>query len=167
MAATVTRQPLTKDNLTLHDQLLQNHHATEEISSWVERVIIEEQTHLLYAHQRTSISNMHVHGGDNTIERDTDPLDQRLQIPSTAAATDLDNTKLFKQQRPFMFLESPLERFLTPGSSDPTYFSRPALAHMGVQYGSMEGLKERSDITRGHVKKVRDRALLERDISRR
>jgi hypothetical protein len=111
-----------------------------------------------------SISNTPLDVKVKDIERDMDRLGQR--ISSTAATTELDSLKIFEQHRPFMYLETPLERFLTPGSSDPSYFSRPTLAHMGVQYGSMEGAKERSDIARGHVKAIRDKAQSQ-DISSR
>ncbi|KAI9376300.1 hypothetical protein BJX61DRAFT_538998 [Aspergillus egyptiacus] len=159
MASAATRVPLTQRNLAIHEQLLKSEqHATEAVSAWVERVIQEERTHLFCAQKSTSMTEVHLHVCDTNIERDMNLLDQGIQLSSTVASTDLESTKLFKQQRPFMFLHSPLDRFLTPGSSDPSYFSRPALAQMGIRYGSMEGSKERSEIALGHVRAVQDRA---------
>ncbi|KAL4921774.1 hypothetical protein BDW62DRAFT_96173 [Aspergillus aurantiobrunneus] len=161
--STATRKPLTKRNLAIHDQLLQTQPATEAITSWVENIILEEQTHLFCSQLSASLSDMHLGAGDTDIERDMDRLDQRIRTTPTAATTNRDNLKILERQRPFMYLETPQERFLTPGSSDPSYFSRPAMAHMGIQYGSMEGRKQREDVARGHLEAIRDNALQARD----
>ncbi|KAL4779387.1 hypothetical protein BJX76DRAFT_91072 [Aspergillus varians] len=167
MATIATRKPLTKRNLEVHDQLLQSHKVTETITSWVEKVILEEQTHLLCSQLGIFLTDLHLHAGDTDIERDMDRLDQRIRTSSTAATTDMEHLELFEQQRPFMYLESPLERFLTPGSSDPSYFSRPTLAYVGIQYGSMEGSKERADMVRDHVEATKDKAIQARNTSGR
>ncbi|KAL4879588.1 hypothetical protein BJY04DRAFT_219930 [Aspergillus karnatakaensis] len=156
MASTVTRHPLTQRNLAIHTRLLQAQQiATEKITSWAEEVIMEEQTQLVYSQLGASISDAPPNTKDKDIERQMDRLDQR--ISSAAATTDLESLKVFEQQRPFMYLETPVERFLTPGSSDPSYFSRPTLAHIGLRFGNMEGAKERADMARAHVKAIRDR----------
>ncbi|KAL3482492.1 hypothetical protein BJX99DRAFT_252745 [Aspergillus californicus] len=163
MASAAVRQPLTERNLAIHEQKIQSQiHATEPVSLWVEQVIAEEQTHLYCAQQNASTFGNPVPASKASIERGMNLLDQGKMVSSTAPTTDVEGCK---QQRPFMFLASPLDRFLTPGSSDPSYFSRPALAHMGIRYGGMEGAKERSDIARGHVEMIKERARCARDTS--
>ncbi|RDW86715.1 uncharacterized protein DSM5745_03357 [Aspergillus mulundensis] len=168
MSATTTRHPLTKRNLAILDRLLQSKHTTGPITSWAEKVISEEQLQLLCSQPRTALSGKSLLTGDSTtettIERDMDLSTQGVRIPSIAATTTTDPFKIFEDgQRPFMCLESPLERYLTPGSSEPSYFSRSALAQVGLQYGDMEGKRERADIARGHLETVRDNALQARE----
>ncbi|KAL4988313.1 hypothetical protein BDW68DRAFT_177037 [Aspergillus falconensis] len=171
MATTTTRHPLTKRNLAILDRLLQNKHTSETITSWAEKVISEEQMHLLCTQQATSLDGIHMPIGDKAInpniECDVAIFAQPAGTLPTAdtTRTDVDSPKVIKLQapRPFMCLESPLERYLTPGSSEPSHFSRSALAHVGLQYGDMEGKRERAEIARGHVEVARDNALQARE----
>ncbi|KAL4901358.1 hypothetical protein BDW74DRAFT_181929 [Aspergillus multicolor] len=171
MSATSTRHPLTKRNLAILDRLLQNKHTTGTITSWAEKVISEEQLQLLCSQPSTNVSGTSLLTGDSTndttVERDIGRPTQGVRLPSTDATTTTgtDPFKIFEGdgQRPFMCLESPLERYLTPGSSEPSYFSRSALAQVGLQYGDMEGKRERAHIARGHAETVRDNALQARE----
>ncbi|KAL4765544.1 uncharacterized protein BDW70DRAFT_65162 [Aspergillus foveolatus] len=171
MATTTTRHPLTKRNLAILDRLLQNKHTSETITSWAEKVISEEQIHLLCTQPATSLDDMHPPAGDDAtylnVERDMDIFVQpaRSLPPVDTTRTDVDSSKVIEVDvsRPFMCLESPLERYLTPGSSEPSHFSRSALAHVGLQFGDMEGKKERAEIARGHVEVARDNALQARE----
>ncbi|KAL3430488.1 hypothetical protein BDV09DRAFT_189246 [Aspergillus tetrazonus] len=171
MATTTTRHPLTKRNLAILDRLLQNKHTSETITSWAEKVISEEQMHLLCIQPATSLDGMHPSAGDDATdlnaERDMAMFVQSARSLPTVdtTRTDVDSSKVIEVEtsRPFMCLESPLERYLTPGSSEPSHFSRSALAHVGLQYGDMEGKKERAEIARGHVEVARDNALQARE----
>jgi hypothetical protein len=191
MATTTTRHPLTKRNLAILDRLLQSvssycscirvqrgpnceflqKHTSETITSWAEKVISEEQMHLLCTQPATSLDGMHPPAGDDAtdlkVERDMAMFVQSARSLPTedTKRTDVDSSKVIEVEtsRPFMCLESPLERYLTPGSSEPSHFSRSALAHVGLQYGDMEGKKERAEMARGHVEVARDNALQARE----
>ncbi|KAL4996396.1 hypothetical protein BDV10DRAFT_187189 [Aspergillus recurvatus] len=149
MATTTTRHPLTKRNLAILDRLLQNKHTSETITSWAEKVISEEQMHLLCTQPATPLDGMHIpiveKAINPNIECDMAIFAQPTPTLPTAdkTRTDVDSSHVIKVQtpRPFMCLESPLERYLTPGSSEPSHFSRSALAHVGLQYGDMRGKK--------------------------
>ncbi|KAL4949041.1 hypothetical protein BDW69DRAFT_175247 [Aspergillus filifer] len=163
MASIASQQPLTKHNLAIHEQLLQAQHTnTDEIASWVDSVILEEQTHLFCSQMGATLAGMHPEAeptAENT-EHKTGHLVEQDQIPSTTTSTDFKPLKIFEHQhRSLMYPESPLERFLTPGSSDPSYFSRTTLAHVGLQFGSMEARKKRSDSAKGHVEAVKENAF--------
>ncbi|KAL4960747.1 uncharacterized protein BDV14DRAFT_136919 [Aspergillus stella-maris] len=163
MASIASQQPLTKHNLAIHEQLLQAQNtATDEIALWVDKVILEEQTHLFCSQMGTTLSAMHLEAEPTTktTEYKTDQLSEQCQIPSTTTSTDFKPLKIFEQQQRFlMYPESPLERFFTPGSSDPSYFSRTTLAHVGLQFGSMESRKERVDMAKGHVEAAKENAF--------
>ncbi|KAL6240173.1 hypothetical protein BDW75DRAFT_235994 [Aspergillus navahoensis] len=160
MATTTTRHPLTKRNLTILDRLLQNKHTSETITSWAEKVISEEQMHLLCTQPAISLDGMHTPIGDNECDMSIFFPPARAIPTAETTRTDVDSSQVIKAQTPrlFMCLESPLERYLTPGSSEPSHFSRSALALMGLQYGDMEGKRERAEIARGHVEVARDNA---------
>ncbi|KAL4980582.1 hypothetical protein BDW66DRAFT_147016 [Aspergillus desertorum] len=171
MATTTTQHPLTKRNLAILDRLLQNKHASEKVTSWAEKVISEEQMQLFCTKPPTTLDGMQLPTGDKVIdpniECDMAIFAQPARSHRTAdtTRTDVDSSQLIKVQtpRPFMCLESPLERYLTPGSSEPNHFSRLALAHVELRYGDMEGKRERAEIARGHVEVVRDNALQARE----
>lgn len=130
---------------------------------WLEKVIAEEQTHRSSSRMSKTLSGMQLRAGDADIDDYLDCLEQGMRSSFTAATTDADHLKMFEQQRPFMYIETPLERFLTPGSSDPSYFSRPTLANMGFRYEA----KERTDLVCGHVKATDEKALHAPDPSSR
>lgn len=102
-----------------------------------------------------ALADMQLKAGDVDIDDYLDCLEQGMRSSFTAATADADYLKMFEQQRPFMYIETPLERYLTPGSSDPCYFSRPTLANMGFRYGA----KRSTDMTRDHVKATKEEVL--------
>ncbi|KAL4926944.1 uncharacterized protein BDV17DRAFT_138918 [Aspergillus undulatus] len=163
MATTYARHPLTKYNLAIHDRLLEDQHATDAITAWVDKVILEEQNHLFCSQMGVALSDMRLSAGasnaNSHIEQEMERIGEGVKLSSSTGPTGGGPLKIFEQQRPLTYLESPLERYLTPGSSDPSYFSRPTMAHGGSQYGSMEGRKERRDMVRGHVEVVKENAL--------
>lgn len=127
------------------------------------QVVAEEQIHPSSSRMNKSLSDMQLRAGDADIDDYLACLEQGMRSSFTAATTDADHLKMFEQQRPFMYIETPLERFLTPGSSDPSYFSRPTLANMGFRYEA----KERTDLVPGHVKATNEKALRTPDTSSR
>ncbi|PTU17523.1 hypothetical protein P175DRAFT_0504818 [Aspergillus ochraceoroseus IBT 24754] len=153
----VGQKPLTEDNLESHNELLNRQPPTERVLSWAEQIIAEERTHQFHAQLTASVANMQTEG--TNMELDLGHIDQQISAATTTGKLDqtVGSLKLF-EQRPSACLETPLERFLTPGSSDPSYFHQPALAHMGIQFGSMEGAAERRDIARANAEVARDRA---------
>lgn len=102
-----------------------------------------------------TLADMQLKAGDVDIDDYLDCLEQGMRSSSTAATTEADHLKMFEHQRPFMYIETPLERYLTPGSSDPSYISRPTLANMGFRYGA----KKSTDMTRDHVKATKEEVL--------
>ncbi len=121
---------------------------------WLEKVIAEEETHRSSSRMSKTLFDMQLQAGDADIDDYLECLEQGMRSSFTAATTDADHLKMFEQQRPFMYIEAPLERFLTPGSSDPSYFSRPTLANMGFRYEA----KERTDMVRDHGKATKEKA---------
>lgn len=65
-----------------------------------------------------------------------------------------DNLKLFRPTQK-EHIDDPIQRFLTPGSSEPSLFARPALNALNMSIGSMEGIEERERVARANADDVR------------
>ncbi|PWY70396.1 hypothetical protein BO94DRAFT_590306 [Aspergillus sclerotioniger CBS 115572] len=143
--------PLTEHNLSLHNQ----HQHIESnppvpTSTWVDSLIASERVHLFTTQLAQSLSNP----PPTNMDIDTD-----LQnISNLSHDSALSPFKLFEHtytHHQTVYQETPLERFLTPGYSDPCYVVKSALADMGVQFGSLEGGEKRKKIARANVEVVR------------
>ena len=101
----------------------------EPPAPWVEKVIKDEQVHLFYS------------SGQARILEPRRPEDIALDIERLNVDTTLmpdTGLRIFEPPQG-MCLESPLERFLTPGGcSAPSYFVGPAMKQMGFRLGNMD-----------------------------
>lgn len=80
---------------------------------------------------------------------------QPIQIPTTAAVgPSIGRHQNIEHHRPFTYLESPFERLFPSGPSEPSQFTGPILGRLGIQYGTLESLGDRSDMARGRVDRV-------------
>ncbi|PYI02069.1 hypothetical protein BO78DRAFT_287188, partial [Aspergillus sclerotiicarbonarius CBS 121057] len=157
--------PLTEHNLSLHNQhqhqhqdpvslpkSLPLHNPSNKTQSppvptrtWIDSLIASERIHLFTTQLALPLSNPQ----PTTIDIDAD-LQHITNLPH------ISSLKLFEHtHHQTMHQETPLERFLTPGYSDPCYVVKPALAGMGVQFGSLEGGEERRKMARDNVEVVR------------
>lgn len=115
---------------------------------WAEKVIREEEIRKFYSMMGTGIANKdanHVNGGSE---------DQGHVFPATRDSPShlSSSIKLFEHGQD-QYLESPLERFLTPdGSSDPQYFARPALERLGTHFDRAQGVVERQQMAKNNAK---------------
>lgn len=145
---------------------------------WSEKIIKDEQIHhfhsaLLVQQQTTGIGlnplvarpendrKIYPHStlSSDDVLRDIEHavLEQYSNATPTQDDQVLGITKLFEpsQERHGVCRESPLERFLAPGELDgPTYYTRPALEHLGVQAGNLEGTQERRELARMNMNVV-------------
>lgn len=112
---------------------------------WVEKVIKDEQVHLFYSSSQSRILEPR------------SPEDILLDIERLTTDTTLmpdASLRIFEPPQG-MCLESPLERFLTPGEcSTPSYFAGPALEQMGFRMGNMNGKYARKQRARENVRLV-------------
>ncbi|KAA8645963.1 hypothetical protein EYZ11_010081 [Aspergillus tanneri] len=141
MAPSTSPHSLTTSNLILHDKLLEYDHPNITIISWIDKVIREERIHWFYSHLCTALSESQ----NEDLDADMMQLDQRLTALTSNADMEemMMSLNLFEQPEG-LCLESPLERYLTPGGCEnPSVFVRPALVEMGVQFGGTHGLDER------------------------
>ena len=77
-----------------------------------------------------------------------------IPTPVSSDPSQLDiSLKLF-MPKPSGELEAPVERFLTPGFSDPIYFARPTLASINTPFGDAEAMVEREKMAKWNVKQV-------------
>jgi hypothetical protein len=116
----------------------------------MEKVIIEEQTHIFHSQLGIKCSNLRNQGSID-IEQAMDQLSQAVSGSNTDQMSG--SLKLFEQQQQRgACRETPLERFLSPdGCSDLSYFARPALAQMGTRFGDMEGREKRREKAKENV----------------
>lgn len=106
----------------------------EAPAPWVEQVIKDEQVHLFYSSTQARILEPRI------------PEDILLDIERLTIDTTLmpdTGLRIFEPPQG-MRLESPLERFLTPGGCGaPSYFAGPAMEQMGFRIGNMNQKYER------------------------
>ncbi|OOG00193.1 hypothetical protein ASPCADRAFT_127062 [Aspergillus carbonarius ITEM 5010] len=146
------QHPLTEHNLSLHNRHQQHIDPKTPVPTrtWIDSLIASERIHLFTTQLTHSLS--HPLPTNLDIDIDLQPISN---LPHASA---LPPFKLFEHtytHHQTMHQETPLERFLTPGYSDPCYVIKPALADMGVQFGSLEGGEKRRRMARANVEVVR------------
>lgn len=73
----------------------------------------------------------------------------------TTCPQQLDNSlKLFSREGKER-IDDPVQRFLTPGSSEPRLFAKPALKESNIPFGSMETVEAREQMARANVEALR------------
>ncbi|KAE8357795.1 hypothetical protein BDV27DRAFT_80234 [Aspergillus caelatus] len=136
---------LTERNLALHNIIEESEESGNGVTSWIEKVIADERIHQYYS--QLGIQRLSEHDQDNVdIEQAMDHLSQATFTSKSAETHNQTNEslKLFEQQQPGVYRETPLERFLTPdGCSDLSFYAREALSQMGTELGDMEGQDKR------------------------
>ncbi|RAL02906.1 uncharacterized protein BO80DRAFT_423357 [Aspergillus ibericus CBS 121593] len=138
--------PLTEHNLSLHNQSQhQDLNPPVPTRTWIDSLIASERTHLFTTQLALSLSNL----PPINIDIDAD-LQHITDLPHSPSLKLFEHT-----HHQTMHQETPLERFLTPGYSDPCYVVKSALAGMGVQFGSLEGGEARRKMARENVEVVR------------
>ncbi|OJJ99420.1 hypothetical protein ASPACDRAFT_44083 [Aspergillus aculeatus ATCC 16872] len=166
--------PLIERNLAIHEELTELHAHTEStVPSWIDSLIAEERIHAYYSQLGVSLCEPTA-VADHDIESDVEQLPQvdyassTKQRPDARFTVSSDNQvcaslKLFESKvaldQTNIRHETPLERFLTPGYSDPCFYAQPALAQAGIQLGSLEGKEKRKRMARENVERVVSRRV--------
>lgn len=83
-----------------------------------------------------------------------DPLFSRFKLLEDILSTQTHNRQENDDSNPI-----PLERFLTPGHSDPYYIVERALEELGVPFGSLESGEVRRNVARENVDAAREAAM--------
>ncbi|RAH66459.1 uncharacterized protein BO66DRAFT_442030 [Aspergillus aculeatinus CBS 121060] len=166
--------PLIERNLAIHEELSEMHAHTEStVPSWIDSLIAEERIHAYYSQLGVSlceppaVANHDIESGMKQLLQ-VDYSSSTKQQPSARLAASSDNQvsaslKLFESKvaldQTNIRHETPLERFLTPGYSDPCFYAQPALAQAGIQLGSLEGKEKRKRMARENVEHVVSRRV--------
>ncbi|KAE8382831.1 hypothetical protein BDV26DRAFT_288136 [Aspergillus bertholletiae] len=147
---------LTEKNLALHNIIEESEESNNGVTSWIEKVIAEERIHQHFSQFGTQL--LGTRDQDKVdIEQAMDRLSQATYVSNSAETYNqtIESLKLFEQQQPGGFRETPLERFLTPdGCSDPSFYAREALSQMGTELGDMEGQGKRKARTKENMEVV-------------
>ncbi|KNG89957.1 hypothetical protein ANOM_001173 [Aspergillus nomiae NRRL 13137] len=152
----VPNSNLTERNLALHNTIEESEESRNGVMSWIEKIITEERIHQHFS--QLGMQRLSAHGQDNVdIEQAMDHLSQ-VTFASNSAETQNQTTaslKLFEQQQPGAYRETPLERFLTPdGCSDLSFYAREALSQLGTEFGDMEGQDKRKAKAKENIELV-------------
>ncbi|XRM37593.1 hypothetical protein ABZX51_001058 [Aspergillus tubingensis] len=175
---------LTEHNLFIHDQTIINHDSKQtlnqtqdntqkqnQIPSWLTTLISSERMHKLNAQLALSISSSNTANPtkDTDIDIDADiqhitnvlsslpphdPIFSRFKLLEDILSTQTHNRQENDDSNPI-----PLERFLTPGHSDPYYIVERALEELGVPFGSLESGEVRRNVARENVEAAREAAM--------
>ncbi|RAH83778.1 hypothetical protein BO86DRAFT_34517 [Aspergillus japonicus CBS 114.51] len=166
--------PLIERNLAIHEELSEMHAQSEStVPSWIDSLIAEERIHAYYAQLGVSLCEPPAvahHDIESDLEqlRQVDYASTTKQQPNVRFAASSKNQvsaslKLFESKvaldQTNIRHETPLERFLTPGYSDPCFYAQPALAQAGIQLGSLEGKEKRKRMARENVERVVSRRV--------
>lgn len=117
---------------------------------WAEKVIREEEVQKFYSVIGTGIVNKDANYANGDSEDQSHVFPATRDSPSHLSSS----IKLFEHGQE-QYLESPLERFLTPdGSSDPRYFARPALECLETHFDKAQGVAERQQMAKNNAKSV-------------
>ncbi|PYH47909.1 uncharacterized protein BP01DRAFT_421593 [Aspergillus saccharolyticus JOP 1030-1] len=179
-ASTAFSASLTESNLSIHEEQservspltcsFQQALSEPTVPSWIDTLIAEERIHAYHSQLGSSLCELPLLANHET-KLDTEqqlaqaqgPYASSAKQPSTAQpAAGPDNhdqvpisLKLFENMGSLgqgsIRHERPLERFLTPGYSDPCFYTKPALAQIGVKLGSMEDKEKRKQLARENV----------------
>lgn len=106
--------------------------------------------HLVHSRLGMVMLNKRPSSSEAASERDAQTRQEKQEENS-------DLLKLF-ERRQESFQETPMERFLTPGCSDPSYFARPALAKMGTPFGDSQTKEVRMMSAKADVEKAEEMA---------
>ncbi|RAK78586.1 uncharacterized protein BO72DRAFT_506855 [Aspergillus fijiensis CBS 313.89] len=151
----------------------QHAHTESTVPSWIDSLIAEERIHAYYSQLGVSlceppaVANHDIESGMEQLLQ-VDYSSSTKQQPSARLAASSDNQvpaslKLFESKvaldQTNIRHETPLERFLTPGYSDPCFYAQPALAQAGIQLGSLEGKEKRKRMARENVERVVSRRV--------
>lgn len=122
-------------------------------TTWAEQVVREESIQAFHAQS----GMLHVSGhGSLTQTENLFHQPDRATDELTSAPQQLDNNlKLFNPVGT-EHIDDPVKRFLTPGSSDPSLFAKPALRELDISFGSMETVETREQMARANVDAVRE-----------
>ncbi|BCR93980.1 uncharacterized protein AKAW2_11026S [Aspergillus luchuensis] len=175
---------LTEHNLFIHDQTIINHDSKQalnqtqdntqkqnQIPSWLTTLISSERMHKLNAQLALDISSNNTANPtkDTDIDIDADiqhitnvlsslpphdPLFSRFKLLEDIFGTQVHNHQKNDDSNP-----SPLERFLTPGCSDPYYIVERALEELVIPFGSLESGEVRRNMARENVEAAREAAM--------
>ncbi|KAJ9293131.1 hypothetical protein DTO271G3_8075 [Paecilomyces variotii] len=136
---------LTKELLEEQEALFRNNQGNDH--SWVDKVINDERVCLFHSH--LGMTDLDNERWPSRAANETDAL-----APGNDEGQSSDVLKFFRPRQE-LFQESPLERFFTPdGCSDPSYFARPALAKMGIPFGSSETTEVRKRAAKENAERV-------------
>ncbi|KAJ9272491.1 hypothetical protein DTO212C5_1218 [Paecilomyces variotii] len=136
---------LTKELLEEQEALFRSNQGNDH--SWVDKVINDERVCLF--HSQLGMAMSHYQDPSSRAANETGALAHRKDEGQSS-----DALKLFRPRQE-LFQESPLERFLAPdGCSDPSYFARPALAEMGIPFGSSETIEVRKRAAKENAERV-------------
>lgn len=161
------RNDLTERHLALHQESYASVRTTELIhiysltrnkdpklqTTWAEQVVREENIQAFH-----SQSGMLHASRSGSLPQTGKPLHQPNQAADEQASgpQQLDNSlKLFSLAEKEN-IDDPVQRFLTPGSSDPPLFAKPALNALNISFGSMETVETREQMARANVDAVRE-----------
>ncbi|GLA82939.1 hypothetical protein AtubIFM56815_007130 [Aspergillus tubingensis] len=175
---------LTEHNLFIHDQTIINHDSKQtlnqtqdntqkqnQIPSWLTTLISSERMHKLNAQLALNISSSNTTNPTKNTDIDIDadiqhitnvlsslpphdPLFSRFKLLEDILSTQTHNLQEHDDSNPI-----PLERFLTPGHSDPYYIVERALEELGVPFGGLEGGEIRRNVGRENVDAAREAAM--------
>ncbi|RAL12264.1 uncharacterized protein BO97DRAFT_452149 [Aspergillus homomorphus CBS 101889] len=172
-ACTIPPAPLTERNLCVHEELSEMHLLSDPtIPSWIDSLIAEERIHVFHSQLGFSLSDPDAAPSDD-IASEGEQLSQAVYTASTCppkveSASSANNQlpsslKLFENKiamdQKSINRETPLERFLTPGYSDPCFYAKPALANAGIQPGTSEGREKRKQMAKENVELVVSRRV--------
>ncbi|GAQ47505.1 similar to An02g12310 [Aspergillus niger] len=171
---------LTEHNLFIHDQTIINHDSKQtqdntqkqnQIPSWLTTLISSERMHKLNAQLALNISSNNPANPTNDTDIDIDadiqhitnvlsslpphdPIFSRFKLLEDILGTQAHNRQENDDSNPI-----PLERFLTPGYSDPYYIVGRALEELGIPLGSLESGEVRRNVARENVDAAREAAM--------
>ncbi|GLA62605.1 hypothetical protein AtubIFM55763_008778 [Aspergillus tubingensis] len=175
---------LTEHNLFIHDQTVINHDSKQTLSqnqdntqkqnqipSWLTTLIFSERMHKLNSQLALNISSNNTTNPTKNTDIDIDadiqhitnvlsslpphdPLFSRFKLLEDILSTQTHNRQENDDSNPI-----PLERFLTPGHSDPYYIVERALEELGIPFGSVESGEVRRNMARENVDAAREAAM--------
>ncbi|PWY68272.1 hypothetical protein BO83DRAFT_439167 [Aspergillus eucalypticola CBS 122712] len=175
---------LTEHNLFIHDQTIINHDSKHtlnqtqdntqkqnQIPSWLTTLISSERMHKLNIQLALNISSNNTANSTKNTDIDIDadiqhitnvlsslpphdPLFSRFKLLEDILSTQAHNRQENDDSNPI-----PLERFLTPGYSDPYYIVERALEELGIPFGSLESGDVRRNMARDNVDAARETAM--------
>ncbi|PYH68968.1 uncharacterized protein BO88DRAFT_415523 [Aspergillus vadensis CBS 113365] len=175
---------LTEHNLFIHDQTIINHDSKEtsnqtqdntqkqnQIPSWLTTLISSERMHKVNAQLALNISSNNTANPTTNTDIDIDadiqhitnvlsslpphdPIFSRFKLLEDILSTQVHNRQENDDSNPI-----PLERFLTPGHSDPYYIVERALEELGIPFGSLESGEVRRNVAKENVDAAREAAM--------